>query len=91
MSGGERCVVVRAGLRMTPSKGNNATADSSRQGKRLFGADSSSDGDEDSDSDADDTYMPEVQHLSTRGKGTALCKRKRHGQLPSAAGPDKVC
>lgn len=88
------CVcMVATGLRLTPSKGKGAAAAAGASGgRRLFGAgsDSDSDGEYSSSSDDDDAnYRPDPHHLSGRGKGSVLSKRKRHGQLPGTAA-DKV-
>jgi hypothetical protein len=82
-----------AGLRLTPSKGKGAATAAAGGGRRLFadgsGSDSGSEYGGGSDDDADDSYRPDPHHLSGRGKGSVLSKRKRHGQLPGTAS-DKV-
>jgi len=83
-------------LRLTPGKAKgSAAAAGSSGGRRLFDDSSSSgsDGDYSCDSDddgADDNYRPELHHMSGKGKGAVLSKRKRHGQLPGAAAAAKV-
>lgn len=83
-------------LRLTPGKAKgSAAAAGSSGGRRLFDDSSSSGSDGDyscgSDDDgADDNYRPELHHMSGKGKGAVLSKRKRHGQLPGAAAAAKV-
>lgn len=82
------------GLRLTPGKGRGSTPHAGGSGgRRLFevGSSSGSDGEYsgDSDDEGDDNYRPELHHLSGRGKGSMLSKRKRHGQLPGMTA-DKV-
>jgi hypothetical protein len=88
------CCCCHTGLRLTPGKGRGTTPHAGGSGgRRLFevGSSSGSDGEYsgDSDDEGDDNYRPELHHLSGRGKGSMLSKRKRHGQLPGMSA-DKV-